>query len=113
MAEADKDVLRAGFDRAVKLAFHAATVSSDAGLFPYRDLDEAAGPTASGAAGLIGDSAPVFTVSVEGSSNTRLDTEGGVILAPEQSGIVAGQRSNGKYRLRGLTHGTRNRSSRL
>jgi len=53
MGEADKDVLRVGFDRAVKLAFHGATVSSDAGLFPYRDLDEAAGLTASGAADLF------------------------------------------------------------
>ena len=53
MGEADKDVLRVDFDRAVKLAFHGATVSSDAALFPYRDLDEAAGLTASGAADLI------------------------------------------------------------
>ncbi len=53
MGEADKDVLRVGFDRTVKLAFHGATVSSDAGLFPYRDLDEAAGLTASGAAALF------------------------------------------------------------
>ena len=47
MGEADKDVLRVGFDRVVKLAFHGATVSSDAGLFPYRELDEAAGLTES------------------------------------------------------------------
>ena len=31
-----------GFDRAIKLDSHGAKVSSDAGLFPYRDLDEAA-----------------------------------------------------------------------
>ena len=42
MGEAGKDALRVGFDRAIKLAFHGARVSSDAGLFPYRDLDEAA-----------------------------------------------------------------------
>lgn len=53
MGEAGKDVARVGFDRAVKLAFHLATVSSDAGLFPYRDLDEAAGRTASCAADLF------------------------------------------------------------
>lgn len=39
MGEAYKDALRVGFDRAIKLEFHGARVSSDAGLFPYRDLD--------------------------------------------------------------------------
>ena len=43
MGEAGKDALRVGFDRTIMLAFHGARVSSDAGLFPYRDLDEAAG----------------------------------------------------------------------
>ena len=42
MGEARKDVLRVGFDRAIKLEFHGAKVSSDAGLFPCRDLDDAA-----------------------------------------------------------------------
>jgi len=32
MGEAGKDALRVDFDRRVKLAFHGATVSSDAGL---------------------------------------------------------------------------------
>ncbi len=43
-----KDALRVGCNswtfgcnRAIKLEFHGAKVSSDAGLFPYRDLDEA------------------------------------------------------------------------
>ncbi len=53
MGEARKDALRLGFDRAIKLEFHGARVSSDAGLFPYRDLDEAAALTGSGAAGLF------------------------------------------------------------
>jgi len=53
MGEVGKDALRVGFDRAVKLEFHGARVSSDAGLFPYRDLDEAAGLTESGAADLF------------------------------------------------------------
>ena len=48
-----KDALRIGFDRAIKLEFHGARVSSDAGLFPYRDLDEAARLTESGAAELF------------------------------------------------------------
>ncbi len=38
------DALRSGFDRAIKLEFHGAKVSSDAGLFPSRHLDEAAQP---------------------------------------------------------------------
>ncbi len=53
MGEAGKDALRVGFDRAIKLSFHGARVSSDAGLFPYRDLDEAAELTESGAADLF------------------------------------------------------------
>ena len=49
MGEARKDALRVGFDRTIKLEFHGATVSSDTGLFPYRDLDGAAGLTESAA----------------------------------------------------------------
>ena len=49
MGEASKDALRVDFDRAIKLEFHGARVSSDAGLFPYRDLDDAAQLTESGA----------------------------------------------------------------
>ena len=41
MGEAGRDALRVGFDRTLKLEFHGATVSSDAGLLPYRDLDDA------------------------------------------------------------------------
>jgi hypothetical protein len=39
MGEAGKDALRVGFDRTIKLAFHGARVSSNAGLFPYHNLD--------------------------------------------------------------------------
>ena len=53
MGEARKDALRLGFDRAIKLEFHGARVSSDAGLFPYRDLDDAARLTESVAADLF------------------------------------------------------------
>ena len=53
MGEARKDALRVGFDRAIKLAFHGARVSSDAGLFPYRDLDDALQLTEAGAADLL------------------------------------------------------------
>ena len=53
MGEARKDALRVGFDRAIKLEFHGARVSSDAGLFPYRDLDDAAQLTELSAAELF------------------------------------------------------------
>jgi hypothetical protein len=53
MGEACKDALRVGFDRAIKLEFHGAKVSSDAGLFPYRDLDDATQLTESAAAALF------------------------------------------------------------
>ena len=43
MGETGKDALRVGFDHAIKLEFHGARISSDAGLFPYRDLDDAGG----------------------------------------------------------------------
>ena len=49
MGEACEDALRVGFDRAITLEFHGAKVSSDSGLFPYRDLDDAARLTESGA----------------------------------------------------------------
>ena len=41
LGEAGRDALRVVFDRTVKLEFHGATLSSDAGLLPYRDLDDA------------------------------------------------------------------------
>ena len=53
MGEARQEALRVGFDRAIKLQFHGARVSTDAGLFAYRDLDEAAQLTESGPADLL------------------------------------------------------------
>jgi hypothetical protein len=53
MGEACQDTLRVSFDHAIKLEFHGARVSSDAGLFPFRDLDEAVQLTESGAAQLF------------------------------------------------------------
>ena len=53
MGEARKEALRLDFDRRIKLEFHGARVSSDAGLFPYRDLDDTMQLTDSGAADLL------------------------------------------------------------
>jgi len=41
MGEARTEALRVGFDRALRLEFHGAKVTSDAGLLAYRELDEA------------------------------------------------------------------------
>ncbi len=43
MGEARKDALRLDFDRRMKLEFHGAKVTSDAGLLAYRELEEALG----------------------------------------------------------------------
>lgn len=46
MGEAHKDALRVDFDSQIKLEFHGAAITSDAGLVAYRELDEALGLTA-------------------------------------------------------------------
>ncbi len=45
MGEAKLEPLRVDFDRRLKLEFHGSDISSDGGLFPYRELDHALGLT--------------------------------------------------------------------
>ena len=43
MGEAKQDALRVDFDGQIRLEFHGAKITSDAGLLTYREFDEALG----------------------------------------------------------------------
>ena len=52
MGDSQDDIVRVEFDRTIKVEFHGSTVTNDAGLLAYRELDDALRLTSTAASGL-------------------------------------------------------------
>ena len=68
MGDARKDALRVEFDSRIKLEFHGAAITSDAGLIAYRELDEALALTQMGE--VLRDSRKTSPISVSPSASS-------------------------------------------
>lgn len=62
MGEKTKETLKLQFDKRLRLEFHGAKITSDAGLLAYRELDEVLGLT---------EMAPIYLQETRGGRNVQ------------------------------------------